>query len=340
MKRNNIQAINHALELGLKKYQNLVIYGEDVGLVGGVFRATKELQKKFGEKRCFDVPIAEASLVGIAIGMAINGLKPVVEIQFQGFIYPALQQLFAHAARYRNRTRGRFTCPLVLRAPWGTWGGALEHHSEAIEVLFAHIPGLKVVAPVKPSDTKGLLLAALEDNNPVIFLEPLGAYYNECVNGNHVYLVREEVSDDYYLIPFGKAKIIKEWKVEAKPQLTLVTYGTKVYDCEKVIDLLANKYRIELIDLRTIKPWDEETVLASVKKTGRIIVVHEAVRSFSVSAEIIATVSENCLDYLLAPPARVTGYDITVPLAKGEKWFRVTPEKIMAKVEEIINYKY
>lgn len=344
MKRSNVQAITLALDLALKNNPNVVIYGEDAGNVGGVFRATKGLQAKYGKDRCFDAPIAEAVIAGSAIGMALNGLSPVIEMQFSGFAYPAFQQIMCHAARFRNRSRGRFICPIVVRMPsydWNNgWNGALEHHSEAIEALFCHIPGLKVVMPAKPNDTKKLLLAAIESKDPVIFLECLGTYFGDYKSEGFSFQTKEEVSDDYEVAELGKAKVMKEYKVEDKPDLTIVTYGSKVYDCEWAVKTLEEKHnlKIELIDLQTLQPWDEATIVASVKKTGRILVVQEAVRSFSVASEIITVVNEKCFEYLECPPARLTGYDITVPLSKGEKWFIINPDKIIAKVLEMMSY--
>lgn len=343
MKRNNVQAINLALELAMKKHDNVIVYGEDAGNVGGVFRATRGLQKKFGPSRCFDAPIAEAVIAGTAIGASINGLRPVIEIQFSGFAYPAFQQIIAHAARMRNRSRGRFTCPLVVRMPSYDWNnganGALEHHSEAIEALFCHIPGLKVLMPAKPSDTKKLLLAAIESNDPVIFLEPLGAYFNNYKSNEYSYTVQEEVSDDYEVAEIGKAKVLTSYSLEQKPDLTIVTYGSKVYDCEYAVKELEKQgMKVELIDLQTLQPWDEQTVIESVKKTGRLLVVQEAVRSFSVASEIITVVNEKCFEYLKCPSTRIAGYDITVPLSKGEKWFIISPDKIIKKAKEMVEY--
>lgn len=343
MKRNNVQAISLALDLAMQKDSNVIVYGEDVGHVGGVFRATRGLQKKYGPERCFDAPISEAIIAGSAVGASINGLRPVVEMQFSGFAFPAMQQLFAHAARMRNRSRGRFNCPLVVRMPSYDWNnganGALEHHSEAIEALFCHVPGLKVVMPAKPNDTKKLLLAAIEDNDPVIFLECLGTYYNTYKAKDYSFNVQEEVSDDYEVAELGKAKILKSYQESENPDLTIVTYGSKVYDCEYAIKLLAEQgFKVELIDLQTLKPWDEDTIIESVKKTGRILIVQEAVRSFSVSSEIISVVNEKCFEYLKCPPSRVAGYDITVPLSKGEVWFLITPDKIITKATEMIKY--
>lgn len=343
MKRNNVQAVSLALDLAMQKHSNVIIYGEDVGNVGGVFRATRGLQKKYGAERCFDAPIAEAVIAGTAVGASMNGLRPVVEMQFSGFAFPAMQQLLAHAARMRNRSRGRYHCPLVVRMPGYDWNnganGALEHHSEAIEALFCHIPGVKVVMPAKPNDTKKLLLAAIEDNDPVIFLECLGTYFNSYKANGYSFNVQEEVSDDYEVGELGKANVLKSYEESENPQLTIVTYGAKVYDCEHAVQQLAEQgFKVELLDLLTLQPWDEATIIASVKKTGRILVVQEAVRSFSVASEIIATINEKCFEYLKCPPARVAGYDITVPLSKGEKWFLITPDKIVAKAIEMMNY--
>ena len=324
---NNIQALTHALDLAMEKHQNVVIYGEDAGFEGGVFRATMGLQAKYGEKRCFDAPIAEATLAGSAVGMAINGLLPVVEMQFEGFSYPAIQQLFTHTARMRNRSRGRFTCPLVIRMPMGGGIRALEHHSEAMEAMFAHNPGLKVIIPSTPFDTKGLLLAAIESPDPVIFLEPTKIYR----------AFKQEIPDEYYTLPIGEG-----YKIQEGTDLTIVTYGTQTVDCQKAIEELkaaGNQTSIELIDLRTIQPWDRQMVIESVKKTGRLLVVHEAVRSFSVAAEIIATVNEKCFEYLEAPCARLTGYDIVIPFDRGEHYHQPSVEKIVTKVKEIMAYE-
>ncbi|MBG0730569.1 alpha-ketoacid dehydrogenase subunit beta [Mycoplasma sp. 'Moose RK'] len=322
---NNIGAVTNALDLMMEKDPRVVMWGEDAGFEGGVFRATEGLQKKYGIERAWDAPIAEASICGIAIGAAIAGLKPVIEMQFQGFSYPSFQQLFVHAARYRNRSRGRFTVPMVMRMPMAGGVRALEHHSEAIEALFAHIPGLKVVMPSTPYDTKGLLIAAINDPDPVIFLEPKKIYR----------AFKQEVPAEIYEVPIGKANVIKEGS-----DLTIVTYGAQVHESIAAIQALPStpgleNVDVELIDLRTIKPLDTETIIASVKKTGRILIVHEAVKSFSVSAEIIARVNEKAFEYLDAAPVRCTGYDITIPLAKGENFHSITKEKILAKIRQI-----
>lgn len=297
---NNIQALNNAMDIALANDKNVVLYGQDSGFEGGVFRATQGLQKKYGEERVWDSPISEASMTGCAIGAALLGLKPIVEIQFDGFSFLALQQLFAHAARYRGRTRGQRHVPLVLRIPMGGGIKALEHHSESLEAIYSHVPGLKVVYPSNPYDTKGLFLAAVNDPDPVVFLEPKRLYR----------AFRQEVPEEAYQVPIGEANVLQEGN-----KLTVVTYGPLVVDCFNWVQDFGDA--VELIDLRTISPWDRETVLASVRKTGRLLVVHEAVKSFSVSAEIITTVVENGIS-LTKPPVRVTGWDINIPLAKGE----------------------
>lgn len=292
---SNIEAITHALDLMMGQDPNIVLYGEDAGFEGGVFRATQGLQAKYGEKRVFDSPISEAAMSGYAVGASIAGLKPIVEIQFSGFVFPALFNLFVHAARYRNRSRGRFTCPLVIRMPMGNGVRALEHHSEALEAIFAHIPGLKVVMPSTPYDTKGLLIAAIQDPDPVVFFEPKRIYR----------AFKQEIPAGMYSVPIGKANVLQSGQ-----NLTLVTYGANVHDAIEALKLLQKSHSdisVELIDLRTIKPWDKATVLASVRKTGRLLVLHEAVKSFSVSSEIITTTIEEAFYSLETKPARLTG---------------------------------
>ncbi|AAT28069.1 alpha-ketoacid dehydrogenase subunit beta [[Mycoplasma] mobile] len=320
IKVNNIEAVTNALEIMMEKDKDVVLWGEDAGYEGGVFRATKGLQAKFGDKRIFDAPISEAAIAGVGVGAAIYGLKPVVEIQFSGFSFPAMMQLFTHAARYRNRSRGRFTVPMVVRIPMGGGIRALEHHSEALEALYAHIPGLKVILPSTPYDTKGLLIAAIKDPDPVIFFEPKKIYR----------AFKEEIPAEEYEVEIGKANVLTEGT-----DITLVTYGAQVHDSLAAIRELGSEMSVELIDLRTIKPLDIDTILESVKKTGKLIVVHEAVKSFSVSAEIITRVNEELFEYLSAAPVRLTGYDITVPLAKGENFFVISKEKIIAKLREL-----
>ena len=321
---NNIGAVTDALALMMEKDPTVVLWGEDAGFEGGVFIATEGLQKQFGISRVFDAPIAEATIAGVGVGAALYGLKPVVEMQFQGFSYPAFQQLMAHAARYRNRTRGRFTVPMVVRMPMAGGVRALEHHSEAIEALYAHIPGLKVVMPSTPYDTKGLLIAAINDPDPVIFLEPKKIYRS----------FKQEVPAGIYEVEIGKANVLVEGS-----DLTLVTYGAQVHEALAALKQLNGEYSVELIDLRTISPLDTDTIINSVKKTGRLLVVHEAVKSFSVSAEIITRVNEKAFEFLLAPPARLTGYDITVPLARGEGFHAINDKKILNKIKEVMSFE-
>ncbi|MFA5543460.1 MAG: alpha-ketoacid dehydrogenase subunit beta, partial [Bacilli bacterium] len=281
--------------------------------------------KKHGEARVFDTPISEAAIVGSAVGMAINGLKPVVEIQFSGFVLPAFNQIVAHVARMRNRSRGKYTTPVIIRMPYGGGIRALEHHSESLESIFSHIPGLKVVIPSTPYDTKGLLTAALNGSDPVIFMEPKKIYR----------AFKQEVPEEEYEVPIGKAKIVKEGN-----DITVVAWGSLVREAEKAIKLLEDDgISVELIDLRTIAPVDQETIINSVKKTGRILVVHEAYKAFGPAAEIISFVNEQAFVYLEAAPARLTGFDITVPLPRGEHHFMIDPKRIAYEIRKVANFR-
>jgi len=302
----------------------IVVYGEDTGFEGGVFRVTAGLQKKYGVDRVFDTPIAEAAITGSAIGMAINGLIPIAEIQFDGFVFPGYTEIVTHMARYRNRSRGRHGLPIVVRFPVGGGIRALEHHSESIETLLGHIPGLKVVIPSTPYDAKGLLVSAIEDPDPVIFMEPKRIYRSG----------KQEVPEELYRIPIGKAKVVKEGT-----DITIVAWGAFVREVEKAIKLIENEnINVELIDLRTINPIDEETIINSVKKTGRFLVVQEAVKTYGPGAELISLVNEKAFLYLEAAPARVTGFDITVPLAKGEHYHFISPERIAAEIKKVVRF--
>lgn len=322
---NILEAVNKALETEMQKDPSIVVYGEDAGFEGGVFRATAGLQKQFGVDRVFDVPIAEAAIVGSAIGMALNGLKPVVEMQFSGFMFPGYNQIVTHVARYRNRSRSKYTLPLVIRMPYGGGVKALEHHSESLETLFAHIPGLKLVIPSTPYDTLGLLRSAMRDPDPVIFMEPKRIYR----------AFKQEVPDEDYTVPIGKAKIVKPGK-----DITVVAWGALVREVESALKLIENdNISVELIDLRTIAPFDRETIVESVKKTGRLLVVHEAVKSFGPGAEIVATVQEKAFYYLAAAPKRLTAPDITVPLPKGEHHFMIDPKQIALEIRNLVSMK-
>ena len=321
---NLISAINHTLDLEMQRDESVVVFGEDVGLEGGVFRATVGLQKKYGEKRVFDTPLAESAIVGSAIGMAINGLRPVAEIQFSGFIYPAYNQIISHVARMRNRTRGRLNLPMVIRMPHGGGIKALEHHSESLDTLLGHIPGLKVVTPSTPYDAKGLLLAAIRDDDPVMFLEPSKIYR----------AFRQEVPEEDYTIPIGKAKVLKEGT-----DVTVVTWGAYVHEVLKADQLLAEEgISAEIIDLRTISPIDRDTIIASVQKTGRFVVIHEAARSFGPSAELIALVNEGAFLYLEAPPTRIAGFDVTIPIPRGEHHYFMDAKRMAVGIKKVAKY--
>lgn len=321
---NLVQAVNQALMNEMETDKTIVVYGEDVGVEGGVFRATVDLQKKFGVERVFDSPLAESAIVGTAVGMAINGLKPVVEMQFMGFSYPAFNQIIAHVARMRNRSRGRYTLPMVIRMPYGGGIRALEHHSESTESLYAQIPGLKVVIPSTPYDAKGLLIAALRDPDPVLFLEPKRIYR----------AFKQDIPEDAYVLPIGKAKVLEEGS-----DVTVVAWGAMVRDVQKAVEMLKEKgIKPEVIDLRTIAPMDRETIIESVKKTGRIVVVHEAPKTLGLGAEIISIVNEKAFLYLEAPPTRVTGFDTTFPLPRGEQHYIPSPERIAKAIEDVVRY--
>ena len=320
---NIVQAVGMGLRQELKLDKNVVVIGEDVGLNGGVFRATDGLQKEFGPNRVIDTPLAELGIVGAAIGMAVNGLKPVAEIQFSGFIYGPFDQLLSHAARIRGRSRGRFTCPLVVRTPYGAGIRALELHCESGEALFAHIPGLKVVVPSNPYDTKGLLAAAIRDPDPVIFYEPMRIYR----------AIKQDIPDEEYFVPLGKANVIQHGD-----QVTLIAWGAMVKTCQEAIEKLSGKYSVELIDLRTINPYDAETILNSVKKTGRCVIAHEAQRTCGFAAELTAAINEKVLLNLQAPVVRVTGPDVSVPLAKLEGYYLPDAGRIIKGIEKIMSF--
>lgn len=321
---NIVQAINQAIMNEMALDKTIVVYGEDVGVEGGVFRATVDLQKKYGKERVFDSPLAESAIVGTAIGMAINGLKPVVEMQFSGFAYPAFNQIITHLARMRNRSRGQHNLPIVIRAPYGGGIRALEHHSESTEALYAQIPGLKVVIPSTPYDAKGLLIAAMRDPDPVLFWEPKRIYR----------AFKQDIPEEAYEIPIGKAKIIQEGT-----DLTIVVWGAMVRDVQKASEMVKEKgINPEIIDLRTIAPMDRESFIESVKKTGRILVVHEAPKTLGVGAEIISIVNEKAFLYLEAPPTRLTGFDTTFPLPRGEQHYIPSPERIAKAIEDLVRY--
>jgi pyruvate dehydrogenase E1 component beta subunit len=320
-----VGAVKDGLSCEMETDPAVVVFGEDVGREGGVFRATEGLQSRFGAERCFDTPLSEAGIVGAAVGMAVGGLKPVAEIQFSGFSYPAMDQLVNHAARMRNRTRGALTVPLVVRMPYGGGIGAPEHHSESPEVLYAHVPGLKVIIPSTPYDAKGLLIAAIRDPDPVIFLEPKRIYRS----------LKQEVPQEGYALNIGCARVVREGS-----DLTLVSYGAQMKEAQEAVAHLEQEgASVELIDLRTIYPLDRETLSASVRKTGRLLVVHEGPQSFGVAAEVITVILEEAFLYLEAPPVRLTGADTVFPLPRGEHLYLISPQRIAAEAQAVLGFR-
>jgi pyruvate dehydrogenase E1 component beta subunit len=310
------QAINRALDEALADDPRVMVLGEDVGRTGGVFRVTDGLQKRYGEDRVVDTPVAESGIVGTAFGLAVGGMRPVAEIQFLGFSYPGYDQVVSHVSRIRNRSRGRFTAPLVLRIPYGGGIGAAEHHSESTEAIYAHIPGLKVVVPASPADAKGLLHAAIEDPDPVVFLEPIRSYRS----------TKEDVPDDPFSTPIGEARTLREGS-----DVTLVAWGAMVRDTLKAADLLAaDGISPEVIDLRSLVPFDVDAVTTSVARTGRAVVVQEASRTGGFASEVVAQIQERCLYSMQAPVERVTGWDIVFPLKRSEHLALPSPQRIAA----------
>lgn len=319
-----LEAVHQALNYEMGADKNVVVLGEDVGVNGGVFRATNGLQERYGADRVLDTPLAESMIVGLSVGMAAQGLKPVAEIQFLGFIYPGLDQILNHASRFRNRTRGRITCPMVIRTPYGAGIRALEHHCESTEAIFAHTPGLRVVIPSSPARTYGLLLAAIRDPDPVIFLEPSRMYR----------LVKQEVPDDGKALPLDKCFILR-----AGTDITLVSWGAMLHETLQVAKQLEEQgVSAEVIDVATIKPLDMDTILASVQKTGRCVIVHEAPMMCGVGAEIAAQLAEKALLSLQAPVQRVTGYDTIVPYFRIEKNYFPSTQRILDAVKTTLEF--
>ncbi|QQR92258.1 MAG: alpha-ketoacid dehydrogenase subunit beta [Candidatus Iainarchaeum archaeon] len=324
-KMNMVQALNSALMLEMESNKDVVVLGEDVGVDGGVFRVTEGLQSKYGKQRVIDTPLAESGIIGTSIGMAIYGLKPVAEVQFSGFIYPAFNQIVSHAARIRNRTRGKYASGIVVRTPCSGGVKALEHHSESTEAFFIHTPGLKVVMPASPYDAKGLLAAAIRDPDPVIFFEPLKLYR----------AYKEEVPEEAYTIPLGKAKVVQEGS-----DVTLIAWGSMVKTCQEALQLNAQneKYSIELIDLRTLSPLDWPAVHKSVQKTGRCVIVQEAPKTLGLGAEIAARLAEEDLLSLKSPIVRVTGFDTMMPYFKLENYYIPSPERVLHGVKKAMQF--
>jgi len=318
-----LEAVNQALHYEMEQDSNMVVLGEDIAKNGGVFRATQGLRDRFGLKRVMDTPLAETLIAGITVGMAVNGLRPVAEIQFMGFIYAAMEQLVSHAARLRNRTRGRLYCPLVIRAPFGGGIHAPEHHSESTEALFAHIPGLRVVIPSSPFTAYGLLLASIRSNDPVIFLEPKRVYR----------AVSEVVENNGIALPLDSCFTLREGE-----DITLVSWGAMIQETLQAADILADKgIQAEVIDVASISPLDMETIACSVSKTGRCVIIHEAARHCGVGAEIAASLVENQLQDLKAPVKRVTGYDSIMPYFKNEGYYLPSTKQILQAAEELMS---
>jgi pyruvate dehydrogenase E1 component beta subunit len=319
-----VDAVNQALAYAMRENENVVVLGEDVGVNGGVFRATNGLQDSFGEERVLDTPLSETLIGGVAIGMAVQGLIPVAEIQFMGFAYPTIDQLLNHAARIRNRTRGRLTCPMVLRAPFGGGIGAPEHHCESTEALFAHIPGLRVVIPSSPERAYGLLLAAIRNPDPVVFLEPKRIYR----------LVKQRVPDDGQALPLDVCFVLRPGD-----DVSIISWGAMIHDVVAAADQLALRgISAEIIDVATLKPLDMKTILESVNKTGRCVIVHEAALSGGWGAEIAAQVAEHGLMSLLAPVKRVTGYDTIMPLFRLEHLYMPSINRIAKAVNAVMEF--
>lgn len=320
-----VQAVQDALREAMKKDERVVLLGEDIGKNGGVFRATDGLIEEFGENRVIDTPLAESGIIGASVGLAVNGLRPIPEIQFMGFIYPGFEQMISHVARIRMRSQGRYSAPMVVRVPFGGRIRAPELHSESTETFFAHTPGLTVVAPSNPYDAKGLLLAATQFEDPVVFLEPMRIYR----------AFREEVPEGWYTVPIGKAEVVKEGT-----DVTVISWGTMLRETLDVVSKVeaAQGVSLEVIDLRTLSPWDEDTVFASVNKTGRAVVVHEAIGQLGLGAEIAARISESCILQLEAPVARVTSFDVPAPAFGIEDWHAPTPERITAGIEKVLTF--
>ncbi|MGG1619280.1 alpha-ketoacid dehydrogenase subunit beta [Paenibacillus sp. NRS-1782] len=322
---NMKEAIRDALRVELKRDPNVLLFGEDVGHVGGVFRATEGLQKEFGEERVFDTPLAESAIGGLAVGLGIQGFRPVAEIQFVGFIFEALDQMAIQASRMRYRSGGRYNSPIVFRTPFGGGVKAAELHTDSLEGLLAQTPGIKVVVPSNPYDAKGLMIAAIRDNDPVFFMEHLNLYH----------AFRAEVPEDDYTVELGKANVVREGS-----DVTIITYGLMVHTSVKAADELEKTkgIKVEIIDLRTVSPIDIDTIVASIQKTNRAIVVQEAQKSSGVAAEVIAQINEKAILHLEAPVLRVAGPDTIYPFAQIEDTWLPTPTRIIDAVNKVLEF--
>ncbi|GAB4154507.1 MAG: alpha-ketoacid dehydrogenase subunit beta [Planctomycetota bacterium] len=318
-----IEAVTDALRTEMRNDDRVVVFGEDVGKKGGVFGATVGLQQEFGEERCFDTPLSECGIAGTAIGMALYGLRPVAEIQFQDFIYPAFDQIVSEAAKMRYRSGGEYTCPLVIRAPYGGGIRGGHYHSQSAEAYFCHTPGLKVVIPSTPADAKGLLISAIRDEDPVMFFEPKRIYRH----------AKGEVPLGEHVVPIGKARVAREGR-----DCTVVSYGAMIPVCEQAAEEAAEKGRlVELIDLRTLVPLDEAALLESVRRTGRCVIVNEAPRTGGFAGEIAAIVAEKCVEYLEGPVVRVTGFDTPFPYTL-EHLYMPDKRRVLAGIEKTFSF--
>jgi pyruvate dehydrogenase E1 component beta subunit len=322
---NMKEAIRDAMRVELKRDPNVLVFGEDVGKVGGVFRATEGLQNEFGEDRVFDTPLAESAIAGLAVGLGTQGFRPVAEIQFIGFIFEAMDQMFVQAARMRYRSGGRYHAPIVFRTPYGGGVKAAELHTDALEGLAVQTPGIKVVVPSNPYDAKGLLISAIRDNDPVFFMEHLNLYHK----------FREEVPEGEYTVPIGKAKVVREGT-----DATIITYGMMVHTSLKAAEEIEKSRgaKIEVIDIRTLMPLDIETIVESIKKTNRAIVVQEAQKTAGAAAEIIAQINEKAILHLEAPVLRVAGPDTVYPFAQIEDIWLPTPERIVSYLNKVLDF--
>ncbi len=318
-----LQAINDGLRTEMKNDDRVLVFGEDVGRNGGVFRATEGLQEEFGEERCFDTPLSECGIIGTAIGMAVYGLRPVPEIQFLDFIYPAFDQIVSEAAKMRYRSGGEYTCPMVVRSPYGGGIRGGHYHSQSAEAYFCHTPGLKVVIPSTPADAKGLLISSIRDEDPVLFLEPKRIYRT----------MKGEVPDGEHVVPLGKGRIVREGR-----DCTVVAWGAMIETCLKAAEAMEAEGRtIEIVDPRTLVPLDEELILESVKKTGRLVVVHEAPRTGGFGGEIAALAAEKAIAWLEGPVRRVTGFDTPFPYTL-EGLYMPDPNRVVRGIQQTFDW--
>lgn len=319
---NLAQALNGALDTALASDERVMLLGEDIGRAGGVFRITDGLQEKYGSRRVVDTPVAESGIVGAALGLAIAGMRPVAEIQFMGFSYPAYDQVISHVSRIRNRSDHRFTAPMVIRVPYGGGLGAAEHHSESTEAIYAHVPGIKVVVPSTPGDARGLLLSAVEDPDPVVFLEPIRLYRS----------VKEEIPDGDRRVELGLAKVIGQGE-----DVSLISWGAMMKETRQAAAVLGDQgVSAEVVDVRTLSPLDRDTIAESARRTGRAVVVHEAPLMGGLGGEIAASIQERCLYSLLAPVQRVTGWDTVFPLKRSESHYLPPVERIVAAARKTL----